>query len=672
MQRAAIVVLVAFAAFAPSAAAAPVNLAGPGLVPVTVADPRASIAGVAPERTGVLDGQVIAHYDKQALVRAGALHAATRQLVASDGSVEPVEPEVVLQVKLASGVRRIAGALEPLVREADVAALQRKARGRALPDLGAWHRLTLPAGSNADATIATLLASGQVTHASVAPDPAPPPQVASADYTPLQRYLRPAPQGIDADFSRADPRLRGKGVRIVDLEYYWTADHEDLQLDPVATDLGGAAFPQYRAFADEHGTAVFGVMVAKDNGSGVTGGVPDATMHGISPTQGPGATYAPAAALTYVARFLSPGDILLIENQTPGPGGGVKYVPLEWDQPVFDAITALTALGVVVMETGGNGGEDLDSAPMAGKFDRSVRDSGAIIGGAGSSTTREALWYSSHGARIDLQGWGENIATTGGNGDLFGSAAELVKRRYTRSFSGTSGAGPIVVNALVAVQSYLKATGQAPYTSAQLRDLLRRTGTPQTGAKLIGPLPNVKAALLGIEVDAPELTLTLDGATATLTAQDGWGTGVKTLEYRVDGGAWTPYAAPFEVAEGSTVDARATDFNGNSSLESATRPAPRAQVLTLTLGPAPSFGTFTPGVDRVYTATTSVAYTPGAVLTVSGPGRLSNGSSQLAQPAQVAFAAASVTLTQAIGASEVLRTGTYSAPLTFTVTTATP
>ena len=93
-------------------------------------------------------------------------------------------------------------------------------------------------------------------------------------------------------------------MKIADLEYYWTAAHEDLQLNDAVADLGKTQFPQYTAFADEHGTAVFGEMVAKDNGYGVTGGVPDASMHGISPTMrrasGNGTTYNTAAALTYV------------------------------------------------------------------------------------------------------------------------------------------------------------------------------------------------------------------------------------------------------------------------------------------------------------------------------------------------------------------------------------
>ena len=42
--------------------------------------------------------------------------------------------------------------------------------------MSAWQRLTLPAGTDADAAIKELLASGEVSDAYVAPDAAPPPQ----------------------------------------------------------------------------------------------------------------------------------------------------------------------------------------------------------------------------------------------------------------------------------------------------------------------------------------------------------------------------------------------------------------------------------------------------------------------------------------------------------------
>ena len=72
-----------------------------------------------------------------------------------------------------------AGVLEPLVPGVDLDALAAKARartGRDIPDMAAWQPLTLPAGTDADAAIKDLLASGQVSDAYVAPDAAPPPQ----------------------------------------------------------------------------------------------------------------------------------------------------------------------------------------------------------------------------------------------------------------------------------------------------------------------------------------------------------------------------------------------------------------------------------------------------------------------------------------------------------------
>ena len=80
------------------------------------------------------------------------------------------------------------------------------------------------------------------------------------------------------------------------------------------------------------------------------------------------------------------------------------------------------------------------------------------------------------------------------------------------------------------------------------------------------------------DVEAPDTEAALDPPTpasgwhtgaveVTLTADDGaGGVGVETTEYRIDGGAWTPYTAPFMVAADGehTVDYRSTDANGNA------------------------------------------------------------------------------------------------------------
>ena len=108
--------------------------------------------------------------------------------------------------------------------------------------------------------------------------------------------------------------------------------------------------------------------------------------------------------------------------------------------------------------------------------------------------------------------------------------------------------------------------------------------------------------------------------------------------------------------------------------------------LSLTLGANASFGAFQPGVTREYTASTTanVISTAGdAALTVSDPGRLTNGSFSLPQPLRVELnpaswtqpvsnASVAITFRQAIAATDALRTGTYSRTLTFTLSTTAP
>ena len=113
--------------------------------------------------------------------------------------------------------------------------------------------------------------------------------------------------------------------------------------------------------------------------------------------------------------------------------------------------------------------------------------------------------------------------------------------------------------------------------------------------------------------------------------------------------------------------------------------------LALTLGPAATFGTFLPGVANTYTASTTatVISTAGeatltaADLSANKPGYLVNGAFSLPQPlgglgvlktysAPVSNDVVPVTFTQAIAATDALRTGAYSKTLTFTLSTTTP
>ena len=122
----------------------------------------------------------------------------------------------------------------------------------------------------------------------------------------------------------------------------------------------------------------------------------------------------------------------------------------------------------------------------------------------------------------------------------------------------------------------------------------------------------------------------------------------------------------------------ATDGGGTGGAVPAT--------LALTVGQNATFEAFQPGVDHTYTTSTTanVISTAGdATLSVGDPGRLMNGAFSLPEPLRVAFSkstwtapvsndAVTITFDQHIGASDALRTGSYSKTLTFTLSTTNP
>ena len=108
--------------------------------------------------------------------------------------------------------------------------------------------------------------------------------------------------------------------------------------------------------------------------------------------------------------------------------------------------------------------------------------------------------------------------------------------------------------------------------------------------------------------------------------------------------------------------------------------------LSLSLGAPASFGAFTPGFAKDYSASTTanVISTAGdALLSVSDPGHLMNGAFSLPEPllvtitpstwsAPVSNGPVAIAFRQHINANDALRTGSYSKTLTFTLSTTTP
>jgi hypothetical protein len=356
----------------------------------------------------------------------------------------------------------------------------------------------------------------------MAPSPEPAPPV-TANFTSRQGYLAAAPGGVDARFAWALGGGLGAGVRIIDIEGAWRFSHEDL-----LQNQGGVVDGVQRTEAvwRNHGTAVIGVFSGDRTSFGVTGICPEANVRAISAFDSQRKSRS-AKAIRQAADMLGPGDIVLIELHRPGPRLNFEvrsdqrgYIAIEWWPDDLAAIQYAVSRGIIVVEAGGNGAENLDAAiydvnPPAPKgpfpatwrnpFRRGSVDSGAIVVGAGApppgthgndhGADRSRLDFSNHGAMFDAQGWGREV-TTCGYGDLQGGTNEDLW--YTDEFSGTSSASPIVVGSLGCVQGVLRAAGRPLLTPRAARDLLRAMGTAQQdgpngpSSQRIGNRPDVR------------------------------------------------------------------------------------------------------------------------------------------------------------------------------------
>ena len=336
---------------------------------------------------------------------------------------------------------------------------------------------------------------------------------ATADFSPRQAYLDAAPGGIDARYAWTQPGGRGAGVRVIDCEWGWRFTHEDL-----GQNQGGVVAGTATTAVDfvNHGTAVLGEISGDQNNFGITGIAADAVIS-ASAFSVPSAT-----AIRSAADRLGPGDIILLEIHRPGPNspnpqvGQLGFIAIEWWPDDFAAIRYAVEKGIIVVEAAGNGAENLDAAiydtrpagfpaTWSNPFNPANAQSGAVLVGAGApppnthgnnwGADRSRLDFSNYGQRLDAQGWGREVTTTG-YGDLQGGAnADLW---YTDTFSGTSSASPIVVGALACVQGVLRARGRIPLTPARARELLRSTGSPQQdepgrpATQRIGSRPNLR------------------------------------------------------------------------------------------------------------------------------------------------------------------------------------
>lgn len=376
----------------------------------------------------------------------------------------------------------------------DIEALQ-PAGARPGPDLQSYYLVSSNGHDDSRRLIARLNALDIVELAYPKERPSPPPgdiPPPTPDFTGLQAWQAAAPSGFDMRAIRQLTGAWGKGLAVLDIEWGWWFDHEDIA-GLRASSLKGP--PLSRTAYNHHGTAVIGEIASDPDQFGVTGMTPDVGV--LCVTDYPATGYSVARAILTGLPFLQKGDVMLLEAQTwLGTG---RLGPTEWNQADFDAIVTATKKGVIVVEAAGNGGQNLDDPKLGGAFELTKRDSGAIIVGAseGSSLTRAG--FSCYGSRIDANGWGLNVVTTG-YGDLFNPNSDH-RQRYTRVFSGTSSASPMVTSTVVALLAGAKAQWSPQrydrmVDHKEIRRLLRTYGTSLTGQG-IGLRPDLDKLLKG-------------------------------------------------------------------------------------------------------------------------------------------------------------------------------
>jgi hypothetical protein len=209
--------------------------------------------------------------------------------------------------------------------------------------------------------------------------------------------------------------------------------------------------------------------------------------------------------------------VLLLEAQVY-LNGTTLLGPIEAYDAEFEAIRLATALGVIVVEAGGNGTNNGSTPPLnmdtyttlAGQAilhrdpaNPDFRDSGAIIVTAASSTAPHTrLPYGPHGKRIDCYAWGQNINTL--NSDSAGAT-----NLYTTGFGGTSGASPIITGAALSVQGRAEEVLGFRFSPRQMRAILSdpATGTPPSAAETtqISVMPDLRAIFDCVFNSAPDV-----------------------------------------------------------------------------------------------------------------------------------------------------------------------
>lgn len=312
-------------------------------------------------------------------------------------------------------------------------------------------------------------------------------------------------------------QARGEGITIGVIDNSAFISHEDLsgvvtleQGQTLVTSLGGTVNPH-------HGTAVLGILVAKANGIGITGGAPSAKANFYPAFGGNGVGGRFFNAVASAVAGLKSGDIICIPMDFPvavtDPVTGAVTVlqgTVLQSEEVFTLVQAAEQLGITTVVAAGNNCSAVVTAPTGGGV--TGASNAVVVGAVWPGAQRfpaivQSLRYcradfsnfSGQAAvggadEVDVAGWGSMVCTTG-YGDLWRGSnsssdpnATNNLRTYTMQFGGTSAASAMVAAAAARMQSTANVIFGTPLTPAQVKNTIRANTHLQCGFPAGSPL----------------------------------------------------------------------------------------------------------------------------------------------------------------------------------------
>lgn len=382
--------------------------------------------------------------------------------------------------------------------------------------LGLWFRLTTDSVAAANALTDALWSCDLVEHIHHEPRATPacvpmPAPLAAGDiapptplFTQLQTTHLPSPTGYGIWRSQSIYGARGQAVRMRMVEADWYLDHEDIA-KLIAANFLGVVTPQTSGEAN-HGIAGTSMICADRNEYGMTGITDEVEIRFLSELTNGGV----ANTILLAGANSQPGDVsVMVLMFLLGQVGTTDWVPMEFLQSIFDATLTVTANGLLFVNTGANGANNLDDPRFLRRFDRGFRDSGAMMIGATLGGPMTRATYSNYGSRIDGNGWGDNVVACG-YGTIFYPNQDI-RQAYTSAYAGTSSAVPAVAAIVVALQGAARAQLDRSLSRTEILNLLHTHGPLSPDA--IGRRPDLFAMLQalgavdGLETSWPDVPI---------------------------------------------------------------------------------------------------------------------------------------------------------------------